>query len=81
MACHLTTADFANQKADGPFLDANWKCRASGCGKVPAEHPRTIVAAVQPGNYFKSFEFIEPFPSHFSYLYIIFAFDKFYLMI
>jgi hypothetical protein len=61
MACHLTIADFANQKADGPFLDANWKCRASGCGKVPAEHPRTIVAAVQPGNYFKSFEFIEPF--------------------
>jgi hypothetical protein len=49
MACHLTIADFANQKADGPFLDANWKCRASGCGKVPAEHPRTIVAAVQPG--------------------------------
>jgi hypothetical protein len=28
----------------------------------------------QPGNYFKSFEFIEPFPSHFSYLYFIFCF-------
>jgi hypothetical protein len=26
---------------------------------------------IAPGNYFKSFEFIEPFPSHFSYLYII----------
>jgi hypothetical protein len=30
--------------------------------------------APAPGNYFKSFEFIEPFPSHFSYLYFIFCF-------
>jgi hypothetical protein len=61
MACHLTTADFANQQADGPFLDATWKCRVPGCGKVPGEHPTPIVPAVQPGNYFKSFEFIESF--------------------
>ena len=37
--CHLTTAEFANQRADGPFLDAYWKCRVLGCGKVPGEHP------------------------------------------
>ena len=48
MACHLTTADFINQQADGPFLDATWKCRVPGCGKVPGEHPAPIV---QPGNY------------------------------
>jgi hypothetical protein len=48
MACHLTTADFINQQADGPFLDATWKCRVPGCVKVPGEHPAPIV---QPGNY------------------------------
>ena len=48
MACHLTTADFINQQADGPFLDATWKCRVPGCIKVPGEHPAPIV---QPGNY------------------------------
>ena len=43
-----TTADFINQQADGPFLDATWKCRVPGCVKVPGEHPAPIV---QPGNY------------------------------
>jgi hypothetical protein len=41
-------------------------------------HPKIQQPA--PGNYFKSYEFIESFPSHFSYLYFIFAFDEFLLM-
>mmetsp|Transcript_7687 Transcript_7687/g.10898 ORF Transcript_7687/g.10898 Transcript_7687/m.10898 type:complete len:469 (-) Transcript_7687:113-1519(-) len=43
MACQLTTADFATQKADGPLLDATWKCRVPGCGKVPGEHPTPTI--------------------------------------
>jgi hypothetical protein len=31
----------------------------------------SLTSPTAPGNYFKSFEFIELFPSHFSYLYFI----------
>ena len=44
-SCHLTTAEFANQLADGPFLDAHWKCRV--CGKLSGEHPIPAPAPAQ----------------------------------
>jgi hypothetical protein len=55
------------------------KCYPSEVGNE-MRHEFLIQAQPAPGNFFKSFEFIEPFPSHFSYLYFIFAFDEFNLM-
>ena len=76
MACHLTTADFINQQADGPFLDATWKCRVPGCVKVPGEHPAPIV---QPGNYLILCNSLSYFHRIFPYLYN-YIYNIFYLL-
>ena len=57
MACQLTRADFVNQQKDGPYLDADWKCRVPGCGKVVGGHPAPAPPAPAPGNNFILFYF------------------------
>jgi hypothetical protein len=47
------------KQADGSIVCSN--CADEKGVDVERDCPRPMVAAVQPGNYFKSFEFIEPF--------------------
>jgi hypothetical protein len=35
--CRLFSDRFDNQQPNGPFLDAEWKCRK--CQQLPADHP------------------------------------------
>ena len=80
LPCHLTTAVFANELADGPFLDTNWKCRVPGCGKLPGEHP-TPAPAPHQGSYLDPANFIAPFSHPYFIFYIMnfICWDSFYL--
>jgi hypothetical protein len=40
--------------------------------RIALTNERISLTSPKAGNYFKSFEFIEPFPSHFPYLYFMY---------
>jgi hypothetical protein len=60
-----------NSLADGIILRHSDAVLKEILNQRPLPPLDPIVAAVQPGNYFKSFGFIEPFPSYLSFIFLL----------